>query len=338
MIFRKALSIGALAVCCFVVLAVGPVWAAPEIVLKFAGQTPADHPCTALMEEMVAEVAEKSNGRIELKLYPNNQLGDYTLVYEELIRGTIEMSCTSIPSQFDPRLELIYVNGFVRGYDDVRRAFSPDGWLFRKMDELNRNLGVKLLGFYNEGMIGTGTTKPVNDPLNPKVDKGVIVRVPNMDVYKLSSEAMGYRPITMPWADTYQGIQTGVCDGANGFPVASAYTMLRDVLKHWYMTNYSVECFNYMMSDKVWDSLKPEDQKIIQEAANHAAAKSIEQAKASDERYMQMMRDYGIEVHTYTQEELTPLAEACATTWGKLEKNMTKELMDEFRENMAPGK
>ena len=337
MVLRKAFQVVPLLLA-LVVFMVSSAFAAPEYSFKFAGQNPADHPATAVMNQIAAEVAEKSNGRIELKVYPANQLGDYTLVFEELIRGTIEMGCISVPSQFDPRLELVYVNGFVRGYDDAKRVFAPDGWLFGKMDELISRLGVNLLGFFIEGMIGTGTTKPAVDPLNPAVAKEVLVRVPNMDVYKLAAEAMGYRTVTIPYADVYQAMQTGVCEGVNGYPVAAAYTALRDVLKHWYMTNYSLECLNIMISGKTWASMKPEDQKILQDAVSRGAAKSIEMAEEVDAKYMQMMRDYGIEVHTYTQEQLTPLAEACATTWQALEKNMTKELMDEFRVNMAPGK
>ncbi|MBL3592537.1 MAG: TRAP transporter substrate-binding protein DctP [Synergistaceae bacterium] len=322
----------------FVMVLAGTALAAPEITIKFAGQNPADHPATEVMNQIAAEVLEKSKGRIEIKVFPANQLGDYTLVFEELIRGTIEMACISVPSQFDPRLELVYINGFVRGYEDVKKVFAPDAWLFGRMHEMIDRLGVELLGFFIEGMIGTGTTKPAVDPLNPAVPKDVLVRVPNMDVYKLAAEAMGYRTVTIPYADVYQSMQTGVCEGVNGYPVAAAYTALRDVLKHWYMTNYSLECLNIMFSGKAWDSLKPEDQQIIRDAVNRGAAKSIEMAEEIDAKYMQMMRDYGIEVHTYTEEELTPLAEACATTWTQLEKNMTKELMDEFRANMAPGK
>ena len=100
-------------------LSVGSAVAAPAMTLKFAGQSPADHPASVLMNEISKEVAAKTKGRIEVKVYPANQLGDYTLVYEELIKGTIEMACISVPSQFDPRLELVYINGFLRDYNDV---------------------------------------------------------------------------------------------------------------------------------------------------------------------------------------------------------------------------
>lgn len=331
----KASFVSGLLVVSMMLFMAGTAMAA-DVTLKFAGQHPEGHPATNLMNAIAQEVAEKSDGRMEIKVYPAGQLGDYTLVYEELIRGTIDMSCTSVPSQFDPRLELIYVNGYVKGYEDVKTVFAPNGWMFNKMDELNKRLGVKLLGFFVEGMIGTGTTKPVAEPLNPNAPKDHLIRVANMDVYKLGAEAMGYRAVTIPWSDVYQSLQTGVADGANGFSCSAAYTMLRDVIKYWYMTNYSLEIMNYMISEQTWSKLSADDQKILQEAVNHAAAQSIEQAKAEDARYMQMMRDHGIQVFTYEEAELLPLSEACATTWTKLEKNMTKELMDEFRTELAP--
>ena len=310
--------------------------AAPQVTLKFAGQSPADHTATKFMNDIAKQVAEKTNGRIEIRVFPANQLGDYTLVFEELIRGTIDLAGVSIPSQFDPRMELVYINGFVRGYEDAKKIFAPTGWLFGKMDELNRALGVKLLGFYVEGFIGTGSVKPVKDPLDPNVPKGVLVRIPNMDVYKLAAEAMGYRTVTIPYADVYQSMQTGVCEGVNGYPIASAYTTLGDVIKYWYNTNYSVECLNYMMSDMVWKKLSPEDQKVLQDAFTDATMKSIDNAKAEDERYLELMRKKGIQVFTYTDAELKPLAEACASSWPGLEGKMTKELMDEFRKELAP--
>lgn len=312
------------------------VFAAPEMTLKFAGQNAVDHPATEMMNKIAKDIAEQTDGRIEVKVFPANQLGDYSLVYEEQIRGTIDMSCISVPSQFDARMELIYINGYVSDYEDAKRIFAQDGWIFKKMNEFNERLGVKLLGFYVEGMIGTGTTKPANEPLVPGVDKGVLIRVPNMDVYNLAAQAMGYNTQTIPYADVYQAIQTGVVNGVNGFPVAAAYTALGDVLKHWYMTNYSIEVLNFMISGKTWAKINPQDQEIIQGILSEATTSSIENAKAVDEYYMEQMRKKGIKVYTYNKEELQPLMKACASTWPKLEKNMTKELMDEFRKELAP--
>jgi len=56
--------------------------AAAPLVLKFAGQNPPEHFATVSMNEIAKEVAQKTNNRVQIKVFPANQLGDYSLVYE----------------------------------------------------------------------------------------------------------------------------------------------------------------------------------------------------------------------------------------------------------------
>ena len=326
----------ALALFVFIIAAlVTPATAAP-IVFRFAGQSPPDHAATKTMNAMAKEIAEKTSGRVEVKVYPASQLGNYSLVMEEMIRGTIDMSMMSIASEFDPRLELVYINGYVSGYDDAKRVFVPGAWLPNKLNELSSALGVRLIGSYIEGMIGIGSAKPVKDPLNPKVDKGVLTRVPNMDVYSLGAKAMGYRPITIPYSDVYQSMQTGVCDAVDGYPVAAAYTMLGDVIKYWYHTNYSMEYLAIMVSEKSWKKLSASDQKIFNEVAKKYTLLSIDNAQKEDNKYMDLMKNKGIKVYKYSEAELKPIKAACITTWEELGKRgMTPELMAEFKKHLG---
>lgn len=317
------------------VLAAGAATAAP-IIFRFAGQSPPEHVATKTMEAMAKEIAAATQGRVEVKVHPANQLGNYSLVMEEMIRGTIDMSLMSVASEFDPRLELVYINGYVSGYSEAKKVFDPDAWLPKKLDSLLRPLGVQLIGSYIEGMIGIASTKPLIEPLNPKVDKGVIARTPNMDVYALGARAMGFRPITIPYSDVYQSMQTGVCDAADGYPVAAAYTILGDVMKYWYHTNYSMEYLAIMVSQKSMDKLTTADQQAIRAIAKKYTLKSIEDAESEDNRYMALMQKKGIKVFKYSEAELRPLKEACITTWEELGKRgMTKELMVEFKKNLG---
>ena len=310
--------------------------AADQIVFRFAGQQPVEHQCTKMMKDFAQSIEKRTNGRVKIDVFPASQLGDYTLIMEELIRGTVDMSVTSFASSFDPRFELVYINGYVSGYDEAKKVFAPGAWLPNKLSELGKPLGVRVLGSYVEGMIGVGSTKPIKDPLYPKVDKGVLTRVPNMDTYMLGAQAMGFRTITIPWADVYQSLQTGVCDSVNGMATAAVYTSLGDVIKYWYATNYSMEYLPFMISEKSWNKLSPEDQKIFQEEAKKFTLKSIDTAKAEDVKYMDLMKKKGIKVFTYTEAELKPIKAACVSSWDKLgQRGMTPELMAEFKKNLG---
>ena len=321
---------------CFVFVLATAAFAAPEMTLRLAGQNPIDHQATQAMYSIAKEVAAKTNGRIEIKVYPASQVGDYVLVYEELIRGTVDMALISVPSQFDPRLELPYVNGYISSYAQVKDVYKPERWLSKKMDEFHSRLGVKFLGFNVEGMGGIGTTKPVTEPTNPAVDKGILLRVCSIDAFKLAAEDVGYRTITIPYAELYTALQTGVAEGVNGLPPVACYTILKDVLKYYYQTNYFVESESYLMSKKTWEKLKPEDQKIIAAAAARVAAESIVLSEKDDEKYMDLMRKAGIKVFTYTDKELEPLFKRIgAVTWDKMATRMGKDLIDEFKKQYA---
>lgn len=331
--FKFLASPFALAVLVLLLCGARSAQAAP-LVLKFAGQNPPDHFATVSMRDIAKEVEKNTNGRIQIKVFPANQLGDYSLVYEELVRGTIEMAAISFPSQFDSRMDLIYVHGYTGSYAQVAKVYDPNGWFFKKMDEFNKALGVKLLGMYLEGMVGMGTVKEMRDPLNPKVDHGVLLRIPNMDVFKTALEGSKYRTISIPFADVYQSMQTGVCDGDTGYSIVAAYTALGDVIKHWYNLNKNTECLGIMISAKVWDKLSNDDKKVLQAAVNKQTALSIKNAEANDKKFLELMRKKGIKVHTYTTEQLRPLMDAFAATWGQLDQSKGKELMDEFRKEM----
>ena len=314
---------------------VTPATAAP-IVFRFAGQSPPDHMATKTMQAMAKEIKDGTKGRVEVKVYPASQLGNYSLVMEEMMRGTIDMSCMSLATDFDPRLEIIYTNGFVTGYDSAKKALVPGAWLPNKLNEFLSAVGVHLLGSYVEGFIGIGSTKAVKDPLNPKVDKGVLTRVPNMVVYTAGAKAMGYRPITIPYPDVYQSMQTGVCDAVDGYPTAAAYTILGDVLKYWYATNYSMEYLGYMVSDKSWKKLSKEDQKVFADVCKKYTLKSIDNAKAEDDKYMKLMEKKGIKVFRYTEAQLKPIKEACVGTWEEVGKAGTGvDLMKEFKKHLG---
>jgi TRAP-type C4-dicarboxylate transport system substrate-binding protein len=310
--------------------------AAPEITLRFAGQLPPEHIGTTYMNEIAKTIAERSGGRIEVKVYPANQLGDYGLVHQELIKGTIDMAMISAPGDIDPRINFVYINGFATDYAQLEKTFVTGGWAYKKMDELNQALGVKFLGFNVEGFIGIASTKPLVEPLNPKVDKGVLCRVPNMAAYQLPAVAMGFRIMTIPYSDLYTSLQTGVVDSVDGLPPAAAYAILKDVTKYWYQLNYSIEVEPYFMSMKTWEKLKPEDREMISEVVAKIAERSIPLAKTEDAKSMQLMREAGIEVFTYTAEELSDIQRAVAGTWPALSDTMTKPFMDEFVKELAP--
>ena len=65
--------------------------AAPEFSYKFANNLPASHPLNLRAGEAAGRILEATGGRVEIRLFPNNQLGSDTDVLSQLRSGAVEL-------------------------------------------------------------------------------------------------------------------------------------------------------------------------------------------------------------------------------------------------------
>ncbi len=308
------------------------VSAAPALVLKMAGQSPIEYQGTIHQMEFKKTIEEATNGRIEIKVYPANQLGDYTQVYEEIVRGTIDMALISVPSQFDQRLELTYVPYLAENYDQVKKFFAQDGFLFNTLGKVHDKLNVKLLGFNIEGFGGLGCTKPLTEPTNPSVKKGILLRVPPMDVFKSWAVALNFQTVTVPYAELYTALQTGVAEGWIGGAPVLTYMSFRDVIKYYYQYNGHVESESWLINKDLWNKLSKDDQKLFLDTVAKLQIKSIAVSEKEDKEYLKKLaEEANIKVITFSDAELKTFAEIVRkTAWPQLKNRLTPEIMDEL--------
>jgi TRAP-type C4-dicarboxylate transport system substrate-binding protein len=306
--------------------------ASNKLRLKVASQYAKDHPATKALGEFKERVEKETDGRIKVRLFPANQLGDYTQVYEELRRGTIDMGLISVPSQFDTRLEVTYLHYLAMNYDEARKIYAEGSMLFKTMDKLHNALDVKFLGFNIEGFGGLGLTKKPTNMSDASADKGILLRVPPMAVFKDTADDQGFKTVSVPFAELYTALQTGVADGWSGGPALVNYLQFRDVIKYFVVVNNFVESTSYMMSDKIWQKLSADDQKIIQSAVSDLQAKSFDISEANDKKALDQLKEAGIEVVVLSDEELKAWADNCRNvTWPKLEERLSKEMLDALK-------
>lgn len=299
------------------------------IKLRIAGQHPVDHLATQALNRIKERIETESDGRFEVTVYPANQLGDYTLVYEEVMKGTIDIAHIFVPSTYDPKLEMSSIPYLVSNYDEMAKLFSPNSFMYKEYEKLHLAQGVKLLGIYTEGFIGQGMLKMPANPADPTAKKNTMIRVAPIEVYKLGAEDMGFTTTTIPYADLYSALQTGVADGWVGGTAALNYQSFRDVIKYYIPYNVMVENTAYLMNNELFESLSPEDQKIITDAFAEEAAASIQTCQEEDEKYMKLMADAGIEVYDLSDEELKAYADHVrSVTWPKLENQFGQEILD----------
>ncbi len=299
------------------------------LTLRMATDHPIDHMGTRSAKAIAEEVKEKTEGRVLIDLYPASQLGDYNTVYEEIVRGTIDLAHITIPDSLDSRLGSAYTPYLTTGYDEAKKVYAPDSFLSKKFEEYNAALGAKFLGFYLEGYIGMGTKKEPKDLLVPGANKDMKVRVWAAPASRVPMNDLGYTPITVPYAEAPTAIQTGVVDGWIGGTPNVNYNWVGEIITNFYETFMNAESTAYVMSEKTFQKLTPEDQKVVVEAFAKQSNESFNLAQAEDEKWMVELEKKGVKVTRYTPEQIQMFADYIRTnSWPQLEDVYSKELLD----------
>lgn len=296
--------------------------------LKISGQHATDHPATAALKKVAKDI-EAADVDLSAKVFPSNQLGDYTLVYEDVIRGNVDIAHLSVPSQLDPNLEANFFPFLVSDYDEMRRIYSPGSCFYKAYGDMQAKLGVRLMGIVPEGFIGVALTKPAEHLFEAGVDKGVLIRVPPIDTFSAGASAMGFRGTTIAYADLYPALQTGVADGWIGGTAALNYTGFSDIVTEFIPYRAYVEATAYVMSEKSWQKLTAEQQQVVSSALASAAQDAVKRSEAEDAEFLAKLAKKGIKVHDFSGETAKNfVAGVRAAAWPALEERFGSELVN----------
>ncbi|OUO93528.1 TRAP transporter substrate-binding protein DctP [Cloacibacillus sp. An23] len=312
---------------------------AKPMTLKFAGINPIEHSSTVEMKKLAQNVEAATNGEVKVRVFPAGQLGDYSLVYEEITKGTIDMALIPIPTEYESRHQITMVPGLVRNYDEIGEVFARDGWLYNVVKDLHEGLDVVFLGFQIEGFGGIGSSKEISDPLNPDTPKNMLCRISTMELDKMVMDALGYPTVTIPYSDLYTALQTGVAEGWYGGAAIHTYQSFRDVLDYWYNFNLFLETYQFVVSKQSWDKMTPEQQRIIATEAEALCVNSIDIAKSEEKDCLEKMKEAGMNVYIYSSDELEPINHQIRTkVWPQLDQLLGKELTDSLMKEFLTDK
>lgn len=268
-------------------------------------------PLTISAHAFADAVRDLSAGDIEITVYPSNQLGGYEQTFDEIKMGTIELGWLSGSSMFDPMIDIQGIPYLVENWDQARKLWSDrDGYIYKKWDETMQNQGVKLLGISPAGFLGCGGRNfgDLNTVFDSTVKHDALIRVPPMELAVQIVQALGYRTTTIPYADLYPALQTGVADGWYGGSATLNYESFRDVIDIFIDYKYLFEIMGMFMNEDLFDSLPADVQDLLVQAAIDEQARAFDYYEAYAEDGYKALEDYGINVMYPTDEEMKAIA------------------------------
>lgn len=298
---------------------------------KLAMSYPIDHADTQAAQRAADTIKEKTNGHVNITIYPSSQLGDYQQVYEEVMMGTIDMACITLSTTYDSRLEMLTIPYLVSSYDESVEKFSSGSEYYGLLEGVLNDAGLHPLCIFNDGFMGIGATKKIENATDYTIAHKELLRVPAMDSYIWTAKAMGYNTTTIAYSDLYSALQTGVADGWIGGSAYVNKTSFGDVLKYYVDNKYILELIVGIMNNDKFSALPEEYQKIINEAFQAEAVTVANDRQKLDDQAMKDMDAAGITVEVPSEEEIQKVAAHFKeTVWPKYKDILGDELYNKL--------
>lgn len=296
-----------------------------------------DNHQTKALQDAAAKIEEETGGAVKITVHPNMALGDYTVVYGQVMTGDIAMCANPIAAEYDSRVDIMNMPFLSTNFEEFEKNYlAEDSYMWELFDEITSEDGVKLLGFFNAGFMGLGyKTVDAEDfaTLTDASKKSVLMRSPDANSYNYTMKAMGYNTTTIPYSDLYSAMQSNLCDGWLGGSGLVNYDSFRDVIKYFVDCNVINESIPVMMNAELFDSLPAEYQEIVVNTFAEMSVRVNEERQEQEAQALKDMEAYGIKVITPTEDEQNALRDRIrAEVWPQLADDLGQDTIDEICE------
>jgi TRAP-type C4-dicarboxylate transport system substrate-binding protein len=283
--------------------------------------------------DFINRIENGSNGRIEIELYPGDLLGSYKVHQESVSAGTLELAIPPPLPTVDSRWDIGYVGFQFYAIDQWWDSRIPGGWLYDTFNMIGEASNWAWLGLVPSGgcqLVISNDLYPINEPGGRKI------RIAETKARELRFDALGYKPVIMPWAEIVGAITTGVIDCASGVSGPELGQMGDSWTYGYAYVDELGTGRHFVMNKQLFASLDPADQELIQKSCTETVTAFLDMW-ADDQRSAWAELPAWQKVITYKDgDDWARAAEIVrAKEWSGLEEPVGKDLMDLARSKAA---
>ncbi|WP_165856029.1 TRAP transporter substrate-binding protein [Marinobacter sp. JSM 1782161] len=256
---------------------------------------PPGYPNSEALESFAEEVAEKTDGRVEPKVYHNAVLGDQPDAIEQTRSGALDFANFNMGPMgpIVPATNVLSLPFIFNSVDDMYRIM--DGEIGQRFADALAEKNLIALSWFGSGARSLyNTDHAVNTPADVQ---GIKVRVMNNDLYVDMIDNLGGNATPMAYSEVYQSLKTGVIDGAeNNYPSYETSGHY-EVAQYYSLTEHLIlpECLCIAKSS--WEELSAEDQQAVRQAAENAAKTQRQLWAERVEKSRQTVLDAGVKIN-----------------------------------------
>ena len=243
---------------------------AAEFTWRYANNNVVQHPMNVRLREAVERIREQSNGRVDIQVFPNSQLGGDTDMLSQLRTGAIQMFNLSglILSTFVPLASINGIGFAFKDYDQVWGAMDGALGAFIRAAIGKSGLYAFAATWDNGYRQITSSTHPI---ATPDALKRFKIRVPVSPLWTSMFKAFGAAPASININEAYSAMQTKIVEGQeNPLALIDLYKFY-EVQKFVSVTNHMWDGFWTLANGRIWASLPKDLQDVVERNLNAAA-------------------------------------------------------------------
>ncbi len=275
---------------------------AQNVTMRISHQVPTAHHLHKMLEGFAADVKARTNGQVEVQLFPAEQLHKAAENHPAVARGAVE-AALSVNQQWGntiPEMNIVVIPYFFSELERIRKFPGSDAakFLEKKLDEK----GVKNLAWFyiTRQAIYTSQKKPL---LVPDDFKGMKIRGFNA-LTDTALTAVGAAPSAMPGPDVYNALQTGVLDAGLTDISAAFSRRFYEVQKFGTVSPSLTVYFHMYVNPRWYAALKPEHRAALDAAAQKAEQDAVAITEATAEDAIKQLQAKGMQLHLQTPAEI----------------------------------
>jgi TRAP-type transport system periplasmic protein len=260
----RALQLG---LCAAALLALAPGMAMAKVTLKLGHLANEENVWHKASVKFAEEVAARTNGEVEIKIFPNEQLGKETDLIKGIQLGFIDFTITGESLQnWAPAASLLAVPYAIRDVDHMDKVVKgPVGAAIAA--QITEKTDLVLLAYFARGPRNLTSNRPISSPDDLQ---GLKMRVPNVPLFVKVWTALGAYPAPMAFSEVFTALQNHTIDAQENPLALIKSASFNEVQTTVNLTEHVISWIYLVTGNKTLAKLTPEQQTAVREAAEVA--------------------------------------------------------------------
>jgi len=263
-------------------------------VLYLGHSLPQSHPVHKGILEFQRVLDKKSGGTVQIKIFPDAQLGSEREVLELLQIGSVAATKVSAAtlSNFVPEYHILGIPYLFRSKEHQFNVL--EGEIGKSILEKGSKFWLRGLCYYDAGSRSFYTSEKAIR--TPEDLKGLKIRVMNNQMAINMVNSMGGSATPLSYSELYTAIQQGVVDGAENNPPSFVSSNHYEISKYYTLDQHSSVPDVLVIGTKFWEQLTAQEKVWVQDAANESSQAQKVFWNESVEESMRVAKEHGVEV------------------------------------------